>query len=64
MGYDVTLTEGPDGRGVQVHRPDCSVVQVHRELGKPICTMIGCEQSLPESLMQHDCMKVDTTNSK
>jgi hypothetical protein len=56
MSYDLTLTEGPDGHGAQAHRPDCPVVQAHREQGKPLVTMVGCERPLPPGWNRHECL--------
>ena len=60
MSYDVTLTEDDEVKGgVMMHKPDCPVVQAHREAGRLICTMIDCETpTWPRSVKvrQHSCL--------
>ena len=57
-GYDITLTEDPKRPGrALAHRPDCPAVQIAREAGEMLCTMIGIEAPLGKEVKQHSCLK-------
>ena len=57
--YDLSLTQDEKG-GLLAHRPDCPMVQDHRERDLPILTMWGCEGPLPAAdegfLGYHECL--------
>jgi hypothetical protein len=55
MSYDLSLTQDEKG-GLLAHRPDCPMVQDHRERDLPICTMLGCEGPLPADIKRHECL--------
>lgn len=52
---DYSLTEG---KGTLVaHRPDCPVVQVHRDKGLPIMTMFGVKGPLGNDVAKCECLR-------
>jgi len=53
---DVAVTQNDDG-SVLAHAPACPMVQRHRQEGRPIMTMFGCDEPLPTYLEQHQCLK-------
>lgn len=56
MSYDLSLTEGQNGRLV-AHKPDCMVVTTHRNLGLPIMTMLGIDGPLPDDVAKCECLR-------
>lgn len=57
MSYprDIALTEDEDGE-VLAHRADCPYARALSAAGKPVVTMLDCEQSLPPELRRHECL--------
>jgi hypothetical protein len=55
---DIALTEDDDrAGGVIAHRIDCPVVQIHREAGRVIMTMLGCKHPLAGEIKRHHCLE-------
>jgi hypothetical protein len=54
---DITLAMGRTR--LVAHRPDCPMVARLRDEGKPLLTMLGCENNLPPDVKRHSCMEKD-----
>jgi len=54
MPYDIAFTQEPDG-SMWLHKVDCTVVRQHRELGRPLAMLYGCE-IIPTDTKQCSCM--------
>jgi hypothetical protein len=61
MDYDLALLEQEGA--LCAHKPDCPIVQEHREQGRPVFTMIGCSGKLPGDLKLHSCLTLTKTRA-
>jgi hypothetical protein len=61
---DITVTEDDETPGgMLLHTPGCPMVQAHREAGRQLCTMFGCQVPLPDmkGTRLHTCLNPERT---
>jgi hypothetical protein len=53
MDYALTADEH---NTIMVHRADCPEVRRHADAGKPVITLMQCQNELPKDLERHSCL--------